>query len=131
MTKEERREYNRLRYPKIRAAFIESKGGVCAKCGSKDKLEVDHINPAGKSFNSSKWLTVSNAVRDAEFAKCQVLCKVCHNIKSVTERGQTLTKGQNIHGTLTAILYCGPPTCAECRRVKNDYTREYRRKYGR
>jgi 5-methylcytosine-specific restriction endonuclease McrA len=60
-----------------------AKNGPCRKCGSSDRLEVDHINPADK-VSHAVW-TWSDERRAAELAKCQVLCKPCHLRKTVAE----------------------------------------------
>ena len=51
-------------------------GKKCIKCGSIEKLELDHINPENKkthriwSFKKDRF--------DEEVQKCQVLCHSCH-----------------------------------------------------
>ena len=64
------REWVRAR----REAWFADK--ACVRCGSKDELELDHIDPALKvshsiwSWSKSRFL--------AEVAKCQPLCHRCH-----------------------------------------------------
>jgi hypothetical protein len=60
-----------------RAAYFAGKS--CAWCGSVDQLELDHINPADK-ISHLIW-TWSPLRRAAELAKCQALCKPCHDRK--------------------------------------------------
>jgi 5-methylcytosine-specific restriction endonuclease McrA len=84
-----RRERDRIRKREIKARRREQGiallGGKCAKCGSTDRLEFDHIDPATKSFALS-----SHAATDAEFfeelKKCQLLCYKHHREKSGLER---------------------------------------------
>ena len=61
------------------------KGEHCCKCGSKEKLEWDHINPAliGKS-RGFKTMTI-NKLKE-EIDNLQVLCKKCHLKKSKAEQ---------------------------------------------
>ncbi|MEM1416560.1 MAG: HNH endonuclease [Myxococcota bacterium] len=61
-----------------RARFFAGKS--CVKCGSVERLELDHIDPAQKVTHSIwSW---SQARREAEIAKCQVLCRRCHKRKT-------------------------------------------------
>ncbi len=68
-----------------RAAAIERLGGVCAKCGSTDKLQFDHIDPASKHARIAKMWTASKAKFEAELAKCQLLCEKCHREKTFSD----------------------------------------------
>lgn len=55
-------------------------GKYCVQCKSTEKLELDHINPEEKEHHSIwSW---SEERRLKELAKCQVLCKTCHRLKS-------------------------------------------------
>jgi hypothetical protein len=59
--------------------------GPCAKCGSWENLEIDHIDPAQKTADVSLIWSRAESYRLAELAKCQVLCKPCHREKSIAE----------------------------------------------
>lgn len=52
----------------------------CVTCDSTDRLELDHVNPAEK-IDHRIW-SWSQERREAEIAKCQVLCYTCHKAKS-------------------------------------------------
>lgn len=56
----------------------------CARCGSTDGLELDHEDPR-KKITHRIW-SWSQARRDAELAKCRVLCGDHHREKSATEK---------------------------------------------
>ena len=56
--------------------------GPCQQCGSSDRLEVDHIDPTTKSMQVRSIWSRRLDVREAELAKCQVLCFDCHLAKS-------------------------------------------------
>lgn len=66
-----------------RAMYIEKLGGACAVCGSVDRLEFDHIDPSTKiDVINFRWAA---AKVEAEVAKCQLLCRTCHQRKSAYE----------------------------------------------
>lgn len=84
-TKENTREYLRTRYREQRVEIFSILGGKCAKCGSAEGLEVDHIDPEIKSFSvgqlwgsKKKWVEVLE-----ELKKCQALCSGCHKKKTL------------------------------------------------
>ena len=83
---EKKREYQRNWLRQRRLSFIESKGGYCSKCGSKQNLEIDHIDRSDKLFNPTKLWSRNSNFRASELAKCQVLCKKCHLKKTKLER---------------------------------------------
>lgn len=121
-------KYHLERYHRIRNFTIESLGGVCVECGSKENLELDHIDPKTKLFTSEKLLNVSKKKWDKEVKKLQVLCKVCHNIKTIKENGKILVKGMNTHGTLSSYRYC---RCSVCKKAKSEYMKKYHETHTR
>lgn len=65
-----------------RAAFFADK--VCVKCGATEQLELDHIDRRQKKHHAIwSW---SEKRREAEIAKCQVLCRECHIDKTYEAR---------------------------------------------
>lgn len=58
--------------------------GPCQHCGSTERLEVDHIDPETR-VTHAVW-SWSKLRRDAELAKCQVLCHDCHVKKTREDR---------------------------------------------
>ena len=72
-------------YIRRRAKVLEIMGGQCINCGSKDNLEIDHIDPHTKSFSISEFITHSWEKIGPELEKCQLLCKACHKAKSETD----------------------------------------------
>lgn len=76
--KDKQREYQRKWIAKRRADYFRDK--VCARCGSEDDLQLDHIDPTTK-VSHSIW-SWSDKKRLAELAKCQVLCYICHKDKT-------------------------------------------------
>lgn len=102
-------ETRRRAYEKMQARRTEwfEANGPCQKCGSWDKLELDHINPADKEHHAVwSW---SEQRMYKELAKCQVLCQDCHIDKSLAERGQK----RATHGVTT--MYRNGCRCEACK----------------
>lgn len=87
--KEQQREYQRQWIANRRTRFFAGK--FCARCGSTNRLELDHKDPAQK-VDHKVW-SWSEARRNVEVAKCQILCNTCHKIKS----GMEYPKGMGHH----------------------------------
>lgn len=111
------REYMKEYSAKRRLKAIEVLGGCCAVCGSSEDLEIDHIDPATKSFTIAKgWHHAWSKIL-VELAKCQLLCNPCHIEKSRTDNG--VEHG----GGLTGKRNC---RCDLCKPLKNRYANERR-----
>ena len=96
------RVYMLNRYHTRRAQIIDMLGGQCARCGSRDELEIDHIDAKQKGFSiGSRLSSAPMSEILAEVAKCQLLCKECHKKKSVLDCG----KKPAAHGTLNMYQY--------------------------
>jgi len=69
--------------------FLEERDGSegCVKCGSKERLELDHINPEEKEWNPKHSMCSKKLTENfwKEIDKCQLLCYVCH--KEKTKKG--------------------------------------------
>lgn len=108
------REYQRDWIAGRREAFFAGKS--CAACGSKERLELDHVDPSLKvTHRIWSW---SVARRNAELAKCQVLCAGCHLRKTVSE-SQTARCGD-------ASMYRRGCRCDRCKFSQRLRMREYR-----
>lgn len=84
--------------------------GPCKECGSWEQLEVDHIDPETK-VDHKVW-GWAKARREAELAKCQVLCNA-HHLKKTLEQRRKASHG-------TAAMYGDHGCrCDECRRWKS------------
>ncbi len=70
-----------IKYKQLREAWI-SQNGPCARCGSDNRLTVDHIDPREKQYNICNIWGLSEKCRTEELAKCQVLCASCHSLKT-------------------------------------------------
>ena len=116
LTGERKREYDREWVRKRREQFFDGKS--CVECGSIDRLELDHIDRATKV--SHKIWSWSEARRNEELAKCQVLCHDCHLSKTAKENTRPVT-----HGTRAGYEYhkC---RCDSCHEAYLAAWREYR-----
>lgn len=102
---EVQRAYRRNWLAERRQRFFEGK--VCVQCGSADRLQLDHIDPAEKV--SHKVWSWAKERRDAELAKCQVLCGACH----IEKHGRLRMPG---HGTDSRYRHGTMPCkCDACR----------------
>lgn len=116
------KEYMMERYYKRRELAIEKLGGKCVKCGSTDKLEVDHIDRTVKELSFERMTMVSMERFLAELAKCQLLCDPCHGDKTLAERG--FKKAIGTHGTLSSYRYC---KCDLCKGAMKEWRKNYQR----
>lgn len=102
---EYQRKYQRKWIANRRRAWLAA-NGPCVKCGGTTKLQVDHIDPNKK--DSHRIWSWSLPRREAELAKCQVLCAKCHDLK---------TRGVRQHGTQAMYRRLGC-RCEKCRAWK-------------
>jgi 5-methylcytosine-specific restriction endonuclease McrA len=81
------REYVRNWLAKRREEWFADK--ACVRCGTTSNLQLDHVDAATKvSHRIWSW---SQERRDAELAKCQVLCQPCHE-KKTKQAGENWNK---------------------------------------
>lgn len=101
-----------------------AENGPCARCGSSDRLEVDHVDPATKdpllvphSNNLWAWSEIRRAI---ELAKCQPLCATCHREKSNEELTRPI-----VHGSESAYSRkgCRCDVCREGRSARRKAAR--------
>ena len=108
------REYQAKWVQEVRRAAIAARGGRCVQCGSPHGLQFDHKDP-GRKVSHRIW-SWKPARRDAELAKCQLLCEDCHKLKTSEERRAVVK-----HGTLTMYekYACRCEPCRQAKRVQN------------
>ena len=101
------REYKRRWAAARRAEWMAGKS--CVQCGSTQSLEVDHIDPSQKV--SHRVWTWAIPRRDAELAKCQILCTEHHKAKTLADRPTPE------HGTITRYGSIYKCRCDLCRKA--------------
>lgn len=97
-------------------------GGKCERCGAKDSLEFDHVDPNTKSFTITGAFSLAWSRIVKELKKCQLLCRPCHEQKT---HGDAWAARK--HGDLN--MYCRfKCRCEICRTAWNAYSREVKRR---
>lgn len=127
-TKEQDRVYQLNRYHTRRRFMFEHLGGCCVYCGGRKDLQIDHIENLPDKIPLGKLWGIALERLLEELTRCQLLCRECHDQKSIVERGQT--PGLK-HGTLNGYkrYACRCTACIEVTRRKGrEYSRRYRRK---
>lgn len=83
--REENRLARRRRYEVNSAIIAAAKDVPCTDCGKRfapEQLDFDHVS-GQKSFNiGASRHQVSESRLRAEIAKCEVVCAVCHRIRT-------------------------------------------------
>lgn len=93
-TKAQQREYQRAWMAARRAAFFAGK--TCVRCGSSDDLHIHHRDRTQKVAHQVwSW---RQERRDAELAKCDVLCRGCHEQHHARQREQHGTRSRYQRG---------------------------------
>jgi hypothetical protein len=114
----QQREYQRNWKAKRRAEYLADK--CCAKCGSRDRLEIDHKDPSKKL--SHKIWTWSKERREAELAKCQVLCHKHHREKTSEETRTAIHGSSRMYGRYGC-------RCDLCKAWKVESNRQHRERH--
>lgn len=142
---------NAIRIEERRGHYLSGK--TCVDCGSGERLQFDHRDPATKLFEvGGNWLRSISSI-EAEIAKCDVRCFDCHMKRhgfETTGHGHPWTyygKGCRCDECRTAVnaarpvgakrtsktapVLCGTRrsyqlgcTCDECRAANNAYARQ-------
>lgn len=110
---EKKKKLDRERVARRRRDWVAA-NGPCKECGSKRHLQVDHIDPK-KKVDHRIW-SWSEDRRETELAKCQVLCRDCHQEKTSLENAPP-------HGTnqryTSSRWRCRCQPCRDAHAVKN------------
>lgn len=116
---ETQREYQKNWIASRRAEYFADKS--CVRCDSTEALRLDHIDP-GQKVSHRIW-SWSTARREAELAKCQVLCETCHREKTAEDMVRLGLVSQ--HGSIRMYNVYGC-RCDPCKRAKYDANKRYR-----
>ena len=119
---DQKRAYQRKWMADKRAAYMADMGGACVKCGSTEKLEVDHIERSTKKVNPTHLWSRRHEIIMEELAKCQLLCEVCHQQKTSAERIAQRNLQHGEYG-MYKLYKC---RCEPCRTVNRDRVRMQR-----
>lgn len=106
-TREEQRDYQRQWMAQRRAAWLEGK--ACGQCGATSDLQIHHRDPAQK-VTHALW-SWREARRLDELAKCDILCRPCHEEHHAQQTRR--------HGTVSRYskgCRCGLCTVAKARK---------------
>lgn len=120
------RNYMQQRYVQRMSMAKEYLGGKCIRCGSKNELELDHIDPKTKILSIAEMWNKPLEVFWVEVRKCQLLCAPCHISKTKSDLGQPQ---EPLHGTITRAknYHC---KCEACRQVSHEYWVRWKAKQG-
>lgn len=115
---EEKRVYQLNWITARKKKYIEQMG-CCYFCGSHEKIEIHHLDPAKK--NTHKIWSYSEDKIEAELRMCVALCNSCHT------KFHQLIRRRSEHGTATAYRHgC---RCGECRAAKAEEDRARKLKH--
>lgn len=87
--REKERVAGRARYQKKAAWLRQRKGNRCWDCDGKfasHQLHFHHRDPATKLFNVAAEVRRRRSLLEAEIAKCDVLCALCHSARHRASR---------------------------------------------
>ena len=73
------------RREKRRTVIFEALGNQCCECGSTDRMEIDHINPALKE-NRTSILAIGLEKALGQVDNLRLLCYDCHRKWSTAQR---------------------------------------------
>lgn len=107
------------RYHSRRNQFVDLLGGKCTCCGSTEQLEIDHIDSSQKELTVTTMCYSSMKRALAELAKCQLLCKSCHQKKT-----NNVDRGLDFFGKDGKVQF----ECAGCGIVKETNPQSYRKR---
>lgn len=82
-------KYCTARWTQIKMDTVAEHGGKCHDClGTYHPavFEFHHLDPSQKDYEWSKLRLFSKPRRDAELAKCVMLCANCHRLRHALSR---------------------------------------------
>lgn len=119
------KNYMANRYHSKRNSIINSLGGECKGCGSKDNLHIDHIDSKKKTFRAADLHSVSDSALQEELKNFQLLCNDCHKAKTKESWDFGVPKPE--HGKYWTFRAHGC-RCDECTKAYKDKIQEWKNK---
>ena len=83
---ERQRKYKESYDLRLKTYIAEHLGSSCCKCGSKDRLELDHINPLLYHDKKRRGFNTSMKVFNETKHNLQILCHKCHKERSIAQQ---------------------------------------------
>lgn len=116
--------YMQKRRATRRLSILKLLGNQCSVCGESnlDLLDIDHINPALKTFTlSGKGLDSNWNKILQEIKNCQLLCKTCHKHKTRIEGNHKggHNKIQNVECGMPIKYIRDGCRCDLCKKARN------------
>ena len=112
---EQMNSYMKNRYKQRRKLAIETLGGECANCGSRNDLDFHHIDPQTKEFTIARGSSFSDERFWEEVHKCELLCNTCHVAHH---------QGEHPHGDVKR--YWRGCRCQLCKSANTEHNRAYK-----
>jgi hypothetical protein len=78
--RQKQKEYQRVWMQRRRAKGVAEAGGECRDCGSAERLQFHHKDPAQK-ISHKIWSWRDARMRE-ELRKCELLCAGCHQLRT-------------------------------------------------
>lgn len=123
--KTKQQEFQKQWLRKRRQKWIDEHG-PCIDCGSKNNLEIDHIDPETKDpalrLGSGKMWGWAKEKLDKELLKCVVRCRSCHLQKT---RNEYFTK--LIHGVSRSLYDKYGCRCKPCKELHSTHLKAHRK----
>ena len=102
-----------------RDKYVKLLGGVCVDCGTTERLEFDHVDPALKSFDINAKIKCKESLLLPELQKCVLRCKVCHSLKTNRDkRARIIPKPHGTPGRYRQGCKCALCLAAEVERTR-------------
>lgn len=115
-------EYKRKWVNDRRDFWVDYMGGKCVSCGTKERLEFDHVDRSTKVFEPRMLWSRKIETIIEELMKCQLLCHECHKLKTSMENTKVHEHGSY---TLYKTYKC---RCQLCKDANASRVRNQRRK---
>ena len=84
--KSRQKRYKETYDSRLKTYIAEQLGSSCCQCGSKENLELDHINPKLYHDRRRRGFNTSMKVFDETKDNLQILCYDCHKKRSQAQQ---------------------------------------------